>query len=77
MPELNIYMHCEKQMRLMGSIQYQHVALHVDSTGKLAKWPNKPVKYKKWMNYAIVLKDLRNLSKPGIIVMVICEERAV
>jgi hypothetical protein len=61
-------MHCEKQMRIIESIPFQSVVLHVDSTGKLTKWPTEPVKYKQLMNYAIVLKDLRCASKPGIIV---------
>ncbi len=61
-------MHCEKQIKCMNSYPNKYLCLHDDASGNLAKWTQQPVLFKRIMNYAMVIKDVSNLDKPGVIV---------
>jgi hypothetical protein len=52
----------------MNSYPNKYLCLHDDASGNLAKWTQQPVLFKRIMNYAMVIKDVSNLDKPGVIV---------
>ena len=65
----NLMLQSEKQLRVVNSIPAEQRILHVDATGGLVKIPKMMRPYNQILNYVLFLKDGRDLSVDGELII--------